>query len=162
MNTERTVVIVKPEGKRVGMTEKVIERCNALGLLILARNSVLFTSEDIKTIYADRIGAESFESGKLLRQMTCGLVDILILEGKQAISLVRSEQFVGQTHLCTGLRGWIRQNFYSYPNFWEEIRLTTGDDPKGYEYRYNGVHASATPEEAARELLCLEGKVNKP
>jgi nucleoside diphosphate kinase len=127
MPKEKTVVIIKPEGKRVGMT--------------------------------DKFGDESFEEGNLFRQITCGEVDIFFIEGDDVVLTVRSDKVIGQTHLNTGLRGWIRTTYYSDESFWRSIQDSTGDDPHGKEYRYNGIHAPSSIEEAERDWNYFNAKV---
>lgn len=159
MLKEKTVVIIKPEGKRVGMTEKFTESCRATGLTVVAFNTLVLTEADVRVIYADKIGDESFETGKLLRQVTCGPVDLFLVEGEDAVSVVRSDKIIGKTHLNIGLRGWIKTNYYSDESFWKAIQVTTGDDPHGNEYRYNGIHAPSSTEEAERDWGYFVGRV---
>ncbi|MBI5358532.1 hypothetical protein HZB69_02790 [Candidatus Amesbacteria bacterium] len=159
MLKEKTVVIIKPEGKRVGMTEKFVESCRSEGLTVVAFNTLVLTEADVQVIYADKIGDESFETGKLLRQVTCGPVDIFLIEGNDAVSVVRSDHIIGKTHLNIGLRGWIKANYYFDESFWEAIKASTGDDPHGKEYRYNGIHASSSTEEAERDWSYFIGRI---
>lgn len=159
MSKEKTVVIVKPEGKRVGVAERVVECCRDLGLTVVAYKTLVLTEKDIEVVYEDKIGDESFETGKLLKQMTCQPVDIFLIEGEEAVSAVRGDQFIGQTHLNTGLRGWIKRTYYSSPSFWEEIRTSTGNDPVGTEYRYNGIHAASSSREAERDWNYFKNKI---
>ena len=155
MKRELTVIIVKPEGLYLGMDRMVRELCQKHSFDILVQKEIMLSPRVVARIYADKIGEEEFDSGRLLRQMTSGKVVIFVVAGDSAVAKTRSASFVGQTHLNTGLRGWIKVNYYKDPDFWDYVARTTGNDPDGFEYVYNGVHAASNELEVLSELQAL-------
>jgi nucleoside-diphosphate kinase len=120
--SERTLVLVKPDAVRRGLVGEVIGRFERKGLQIVAM--------DLRSVdggLADRHYAEHLERDFYppLREVA------MVLEGDQAISVVRT--LTGATDGRAAAPGTIRGDF-SLSN------------------RENLVHASDSPESAAREI----------
>jgi nucleoside-diphosphate kinase len=127
--SERTLVLVKPDAVRRGLVGEVIGRFERKGLQIVAM--------DLRSVdggLADRHYAEHLERDfypPLREFITSGPLVAMVLEGVQAISVVRT--LTGATDGRAAAPGTIRGDF-SLSN------------------RENLVHASDSPESAAREI----------
>lgn len=127
--TEKTFVIIKPDAVGAGHVGAIISRYEGAGLTIEAM--------DMRTIdgeFADRHYAEHLERDfypPLREFMTSGPLIALTLSGDDAIATVRSIN--GATNPDEADEGTIRADFA------ETVRR-------------NAVHASDSPESAAREL----------
>ena len=127
--TERTLVLVKPDAVRRGLVGEVLGRFERKGLTIVAM--------DLRTIdgaAADRHYAEHVERDfypPLREFITSGPLVALVLEGDQAISVVRT--LVGATDGRAAAAGTVRG----------DLSLSN---------RENLVHASDAPESARREI----------
>jgi nucleoside-diphosphate kinase len=128
MATERTLVLIKPDAVRRGLIGEVLHRFERKGLGLV--------SMDLRTMdgaLADRHYADHVEKPwypPLREFMTSGPLVAAIFEGDEAISVVRT--LVGATDGRAAAAGTIRGDF-SLSN------------------RENLVHASDSPESAARE-----------
>jgi len=128
-NVERTLVVVKPDGVRRGLVGEIIGRLERKGLKIVAAKSVRVTPELAQRHYAEHQGKPFYPA--LIQHITSGPVVALALEGRSAISVVRL--VTGATNPQLAAPGTIRGD------------LALGITP-------NLVHASDSPESAAREL----------
>jgi nucleoside-diphosphate kinase len=127
--TERTLLLVKPDGVRRGLVGEIVARVERKGLTLLAVKSLKVTPELAQRHYAEHQG-KPFYPG-LLEHITSGPVVALALEGRSAIAVVRL--LIGATNPETATPGTIRGD------------LALGMTP-------NLVHASDSPAAAAREL----------
>jgi nucleoside-diphosphate kinase len=128
-NTERTLVLVKPDGVRRGLVGAILTRLEQKGLKIVAAKTLQITPEAAQRHYAEHEG-KPFYPG-LIQHITSGPVVALALEGRSAISVVRL--LTGATNPQTAAPGTIRGDW------------ALGITP-------NLVHASDSPTSAAREL----------
>jgi nucleoside-diphosphate kinase len=127
--TERTLVLVKPDGVQRLLTGRILARFEERGLKLVG----------LKLLQADRVLAEQHYAAHRERPFFGGLVDFmtsrplvaLALEGPNAISVVRT--MVGATRPNEAAPGTIRGDF-------------------ALETAQNLVHASDGPETAAAEL----------
>jgi len=129
MASERTLVLVKPDGVRRGLVGEVIGRLERLGLDIIAMR-LLKVDEDL----AARHYAEHVEKAfypELVSFITSGEVVAMVLEGESAISAVR--KLMGPTDPADAPPGTIRGDY-------------------GLEITENIVHGSDGSESAAREI----------
>lgn len=129
MASERTLVLVKPDGVRRGLVGEVIGRLERLGLKILAMR-LLRVDEDL----AARHYAEHVEKAfypELVSFITSGDVVAMVLEGESAIAAVR--KLMGPTDPADAPPGTIRGDY-------------------GLEITENIVHGSDGSESAAREI----------
>ncbi|MFY9716701.1 MAG: nucleoside-diphosphate kinase [Thermoplasmata archaeon] len=128
-NVERTLVLVKPDGVRRGVVGEIVTRFESKGLKILAAKLVRVAPELAQRHYAEHQGKPFYPA--LIQHITSGPVLALALEGRSAISVVRL--ITGATNPQLAAPGTIRGD------------LGLGLTP-------NLVHASDSPESAAREL----------
>lgn len=126
---EKTLAIIKPDGVERGLIGEVLSRYENIGLEIL----------ECKMIQADqKVLAKHYEEHKekpfynsLVEFMTRGKILVLILQGQNAIDLVR--KINGLTNPLESVPGTIRGDFANTIN-------------------ENIVHASDSPESAKREI----------
>ena len=127
--SEKTLVLVKPDGVRRGLVGQILSRFEAKGFTIEAMN---LRTLDKQT--ADQHYAEHVEKGwypELREFITSGPLVSLILSGDQAVEVVRL--MVGATDGRKAGPGTVRGDF-SLSN------------------QENLIHASDSPESAAREI----------
>lgn len=133
--TQRTLVLIKPDAVRRGLTGAVLSRFEAKGLGIVAMQLRTIDEAMADAHYRDHVEQPWYPP---LREFaTSGPLVALVLEGDEAISVVRALN--GATDGRAAAPGTIRGDF-SLSN------------------RENLVHASDSEESAAREIaLWFEG-----
>ena len=128
--TERTLVLVKPDGVSRGLVGEVISRIERKGLTLAALELRTVARSLAEQHYAEHDGKSFFES--LLEFITSGPVVAMVVEGPRAISAFR--QLAGGTDpVEKATPGTLRGDF-------------------GLETQFNLVHGSDSPESAAREI----------
>jgi nucleoside-diphosphate kinase len=127
--SERTLVLVKPDAVRRGLVGEVLRRFERKGLAIVAMDLRAIGGEMADTHYAEHVERDFYPP--LREFITSGPLVALVLEGDEAIAVVRA--LVGATDGRKAAAGTIRGDF-SLSN------------------RENLVHASDSPESAAREI----------
>jgi len=128
-NVERTLALVKPDGVRRGLVGEIVTRFERKGLKVVAAKMVRVAPELAQRHYAEHQGKPFYPA--LIQHITSGPVLVLALEGRSAIAVVRL--LTGATNPQTAAPGTIRGDL--------ALGMTT-----------NLVHASDSPESAAREL----------
>lgn len=131
--TERSLVLVKPDGFARGLTGSVIARIERKGYTLAALAVVRPTRELLTQHYAEHEGKPFYEG--LVAFMSSGPVTAIVIEGEQCIAGFRS--LAGATDPTKAAPGSIRGDF--------------GRD-WGTPTQENIVHASDSPESAAREI----------
>lgn len=126
---EQTYVMVKPDGVQRGLIGEVISRIEKRGLKIVALKMNVISEDTAKEHYAEH-AAKPFFSG-LVEFITSGPSVSMVVEGKDAIRVMRAIN--GATNPVDAAPGTIRGDF----------ALDVGR---------NVVHASDSPEAAAREI----------
>ena len=129
MATERTLVIVKPDGVQRGLDGPILTRLEARGLKIVGLKFVHVAPELAARHYAEHEG-KPFYAG-LLKYITSAPVVVACVEGTSAVQMVRNS--VGATNPLNAAPGTIRG----------DLALDIGR---------NLIHASDAPETAQREL----------
>jgi nucleoside-diphosphate kinase len=130
---ERTLVIVKPDGVRRGLTGEVIRRIEAKGYR-LARLELRTTNRDLLAEhYAEHSGKPFYDA--LMEFMMSGPVVAMVVEGQQVVEGFRS--LAGATDPVKAAPGTIRGDL--------------GRD-WGEAVQQNIVHGSDAPESAEREI----------
>jgi nucleoside-diphosphate kinase len=131
--TERTLVLVKPDAVRRGLTGEVLRRVEAKGYTLVAAE--LRTADDalLAAHYAEHAGKVFF--GPLVEFMGSGPVLAVVVEGHRVIEGFRS--LAGTTEPTTAAPGTIRGDL--------------GRD-WGLPVTQNLVHGSDSAESAAREI----------
>lgn len=129
VETERTLVIVKPDGVQRGLVGEIIGRLERRGLKPVALRLRMIDGALAERHYAEHVG-KPFYAG-LVEYIGSGPSVTLALEGPGAIAVTRST--VGSTRPAEAAPGTIRGDF-------------------GLMVGRNLIHASDSPESAAREV----------
>jgi nucleoside-diphosphate kinase len=126
---ERTLVIIKPDAVQRGLIGPILTRFERRGLRFAAMKLIQITPELAARHYAVHKGKPFYEP--LLQFITSGPVVVAVVEGKDAIDIVRKT--MGATSPAQAEPGTIRADF-------------------GVEIGRNLVHGSDGPETAAYEI----------
>ena len=129
MAVETTLLIVKPDGVRRGLTGEVLRRVEAKGLRIADLRMLTIDRALAERHYAEHRERPFF--GELVAFITSGPVVVAQVEGERAIVALRS--LMGPTDPATAPPGTIRGDL-------------------GTVITENIVHGSDSPESAGREL----------
>ncbi|MBA8825382.1 nucleoside-diphosphate kinase [Saccharopolyspora lacisalsi] len=128
--SERTLVLIKPDGVERGLVGEVIGRIERKGLKLVEMDLRRVDRKLAEQHYAEHDGKPFFES--LLEFITSGPVVAAVVEGPHAISAFR--QLAGGTDpVGKAAPGSLRGDY-------------------GLEVQYNLVHGSDSVESAEREL----------
>ena len=128
--SERTLVLIKPDGVERGLVGEVISRIERKGLTLVALELKVVELAVAQEHYAEHAGKGFYES--LLEFITGGPLVAIVAEGPRAIAAFR--QLAGGTDpVEKAAPGSIRGDF-------------------GLETQFNLVHGSDSPESAAREI----------
>ena len=130
--TERTVVLIKPDGVEKHVIGKVIDRFESAGLQIVALKMVQLTQEILDVWYAHHKEKPFFPS--LSQQMMSTPVVAFVLEGEDAVAKVFA--ICGPTDPAEAKPGTIRKDF-------------------GVDKPHNVVHRSDSVEAATKEIGLL-------
>ena len=133
---ERSLVLVKPDAVRRGLLGEVLARFERKGLVIEALEMRTMDATLADQHYADHVQKAFYPP--LKQFMTSGPLVALVLAGDNVIDVVRT--MIGSTDGRKAAAGTIRGD-YSLSN------------------RENLVHASDSPESAARELALWFPKI---
>lgn len=129
MSTQRSLVLVKPDGFSRGLTGEVLRRIEAKGYRLVALQILTPSREMLGLHYAEHEGKPFFEP--LVDFMASGPVTAILIEGERCIEGFRS--LAGATDPTTAAPGTIRGD------------LAT-------ETQNNVTHGSDSPVSAAREI----------
>lgn len=127
--SERTLVLVKPDGVRRGLVGEVIGRLERKGLRLLAVEMRTLDAETAGRHYAEHSERPFF--GELVEFITGGPLVALAVEGPRAVEAVRT--LMGVTDPVKSLPGTLRGDY-------------------ALEIGQNLVHGSDSPESGTREL----------
>ena len=131
--TERTLVLVKPDGVRRGLSGEVLRRVEAKGYTLVALELRTVGRDLLEAHYAEHVGKPFYEP--LLEFMSSGPVVAAVVEGHRVIEGWRA--LMGTTDPTTAAPGSIRGDL--------------GRDWGG-KVQENLVHGSDSPESAGREI----------
>ena len=131
--TQRSLVLVKPDGVRRGLTGEVLRRIEAKGYTLVALELKEATREILAAHYAEHEGKPFYEP--LVEFMLSGPVAAVVIEGERCIEGFRS--LAGTTDPTTAAPGTIRGDF--------------GRD-WGLKVQQNLVHGSDSVDSAEREI----------
>ncbi len=129
MATERTLVLVKPDGVRRGLAGEVLSRLERKGLSLVAMELRTLDRETAEQHYGEHRERPFF--GELVDFITGGPLVALVVEGPNAVAGTR--RLMGVTNPVEATPGSIRGDY----------ALEIGE---------NLVHGSDSPESAAREV----------
>ena len=127
--SERTLVLIKPDGVSRGLVGEVISRIERKGLTLAALELRNVERSVAEQHYAEHASKPFFES--LLEFITSGPLVAAVVEGDNAIAAFR--QLAGATNPVQAATGSIRGDF-------------------AVEVQFNIVHGSDSPESAKREI----------
>lgn len=127
--SERTLVLIKPDGVHRGLIGEVLSRIERKGLRIVAMDLRTLDTSTAEMHYAEHSGKPFF--GSLLEFITSGPLVALVAEGPRAIEAFRG--LAGATDPVRATPGTIR-----------------GDH--ALEVQENIVHGSDSPDSAEREI----------
>lgn len=127
--SQRSFVLVKPDGVQRGLVGEVIRRFEARGLKLVGLKMVRVTQDLAATYYAEHKD-KAFYDG-LLRYVTSGPAVAMVVEGEGAVAVVR--KMMGATDPAEAEPGTIRADH----------ALTIAR---------NVLHGSDSPESAEREI----------
>jgi nucleoside-diphosphate kinase len=126
--TERTLVLVKPDGVRRGLVGEVVRRLEDKGLTLVRMELRTLDRETAEQHYGEHRERPFF--GELVEFITSGPLVALVVEGPSAVAGVR--RMMGVTNPVEATPGSIRGDY-------------------ALEIGQNLVHGSDSPESAARE-----------
>ena len=129
METEQTLVLIKPDGVQRGLIGEIIARYEHKGLKIVGMKLQQLPRDTAEELYATHQGRSFYDV--LIEFITSAPIVALAIEGRGAIELVRTLN--GETDPKKSQPGSIRGDF--------SINIT-----------HNIVHASDSPKSAQREL----------
>jgi nucleoside-diphosphate kinase len=128
--TDRTLLLIKPDGVERRLVGEIIGRIERKGLTVAALEMRVIDDELARRHYAEHDGKPFF--GSLLEFITSGPLVAAIVEGPRAVAAVR--QLAGATDpVENAAPGTVRGDF-------------------GLETQFNLVHGSDSPESAEREI----------
>ena len=139
---EKTLLIVKPDGTRRKLADKVFKRIEEAGFRILTKKKLNLSDELAERLYAVHKGKDFFFP--LMEFVTSGPIEAAVIEAEDAISKMRA--FIGPTLPSAAPKGTIRGDFRG-----ERDRAESG-------VIENVVHASDSAENAKYEIELLFGK----
>jgi nucleoside-diphosphate kinase len=140
VSTEKTLVLVKPDGVARGLVGEVIARIEAKGYKISALRMLQADRALLEKHYAEHQGKPFFEP--LVEFMMSGPIVAIVAEGNRVIEGFRS--LAGATDPTVAAPGTIRGDLAR---------------DQGTKVVQNIVHGSDSPESAAREIaIFFEGK----
>jgi len=126
---ERTCLIVKPDGVGKRVVGKIIDRLEGEGFQLLAVRMVRPTAPMMEGFYAEHKGKSFFPA--FLSFVTSGPLVVTAWAGENVIARVRA--LIGATNAQEAAPGTLRKTW-------------------GTDQRRNLVHASDSPQSAAREI----------
>ena len=127
--SERTLVLIKPDGVRRGLAGEVLARIERKGLRIVAMDLRTVGKDLAETHYAEHVGKPFY--GSLVEFITSGPLVALVAEGPRAIEAFRA--LAGATDPVKAGPGTIRGDY-------------------ALEVQDNIVHGSDSPDSAEREI----------
>ena len=133
METEQTLVLIKPDGVQRGLIGEIVARYERKGLKIVGMKLLQLPLETAEALYAVHHRGKPFYE-TLIRFITSAPLVALAVEGRDAIGVVRTLN--GATEPLEARPGSIRGDF--------SLNVT-----------HNVVHASDSAETARRELRIL-------
>lgn len=139
MSTEKTLILVKPDGVRRQLIGEVIARVEAKGYAITALRMMQADRALLERHYEEHRGKPFFEP--LVEFMLSGPIVAMVAEGNRVIEGFRS--LAGATDPTVAAPGTIRGDLAR---------------DQGTKVVQNIVHGSDSPESAAREIEIFFGK----
>lgn len=133
MSTEKTLILVKPDGVRRGLVGEIISRVETKGYAIDAVRMLQADAVLLEKHYAEHVGKPFYEP--LVEFMMSGPIVAIVASGNRVIEGFRS--LAGATDPTVAAPGTIRGDLAR---------------DQGTKVLQNLVHGSDSPESAAREI----------
>ena len=127
--SQRTLVLIKPDGVSRGLIGDVVSRIERKGLQIVAMDLRTLDRDTAQTHYAEHASKPFFSS--LVEFIASGPLVAMVVEGVRAVEALRA--LAGATDPVTASPGTIRGDY-------------------GLEVQQNIVHGSDSPDSAEREI----------
>jgi nucleoside-diphosphate kinase len=127
--SERTLILIKPDGVRRGLIGDVLSRIERKGLRVVAMDLRSMDTDTAETHYAEHVSKPFF--GSLVEFITSGPLVALVAEGPRAVEAFRA--LAGATDPVKAAAGTIRGDY-------------------ALEVQDNIVHGSDSPDSAEREI----------
>jgi len=105
--TERTFVMVKPDGVQRGLVGEIVSRFESRGLKLVAGKFMQIDDELAREHYAEHVDKPFFDD--LSEFITSGPVFAMVWEGQDAVAQVRT--MMGETDPAESAPGTIRGDF---------------------------------------------------
>ncbi len=159
---QQTLIIIKPDGVKGGFTDEIIKRYEAVGLKIVKRKditaplSIVEKHYPMDPEYLRLIGEKTIAAGQQVKSaedqgrkvvtwlrkfITSGPVVVMILEGEDAVAVARKT--TGFTDPASAEKGTIRGDLGT------DNILDANREERPV---WNLIHASGSPDEAAKEI----------
>lgn len=159
---EKTLVLIKPDGVRRGLTSEIIRRYEAAGLSVVKRKdlvaplSIVEKHYPMDPQYLRLIGEKTIAAGQKVKSaedqgrkvvtwlrkfIASGPIAALVLEGEDAVA--RAREVTGFTDPSTAQKGTIRGDLGT------DSILAANQEERPV---YNLIHASGSKEEAEKEI----------
>ncbi len=126
--SERTLVLIKPDGVRRGLAGEILSRIERKGLRIVAMDMRVVGKDLAETHYGEHAGKPFYDS--LVEFITSGPLVAMVVEGQRAVEAFRA--LAGATDPVKATPGTIRGDY-------------------ALEVQDNIVHGSDSPDSAERE-----------
>lgn len=126
---EKTLVIFKPSAIERALVGRILDRFQSKGLVIAAMKMMMLDEKILREHYSHLVDKPFFPT--LLASMMASPVIVMVLQGKDAINVVRL--MTGATNGREALPGTIRGDF-------------------AMSNQENIIHASSSPEDAVAEV----------
>lgn len=126
---DRTFVMVKPDGVQRGLIGEIVARLEAKGLKLIAARFETLPEIRVNDQYKEHLEKPFFPS--LKKYIMGGPCFLMVWEGRDVVAIVRT--LIGKTNPQEAAPGTIRGDF-------------------GIDIGRNVIHASDSPESAAREI----------
>jgi len=133
VSTEKTLILVKPDGVRRGLVGEIISRVESKGYAIDAVRMLQADAALLEKHYAEHVGKPFYEP--LVEFMMSGPIVAIVASGNRVIEGFRS--LAGATDPTVAAPGTIRGDLAR---------------DQGTKVMQNLVHGSDSPESAAREI----------
>lgn len=131
--TEKTLILIKPDGVKRGLVGEILRRIEAKGYLIDELKMLQATDELLAEHYAEHLEKPFYP--EMAAYMQSGPIVAAIVEGTRVVAGVRS--LAGATDPTTAAPGTIRGDF---ARAWDQGAIQ------------NLIHSSDSPQSAQREI----------
>lgn len=159
---QRTLIIIKPDGVSRGLTDEIIRRYKAAGLMVVKRKDMMAPLDIVEKHYPmdpeylRLIGEKTIAAGQKVKSaedqgrkvvtwlrkfITSGPIVAMVLEGEDAVNVAR--KVTGFTDPQTAEKGTIRRDLGTD----SILKANMEERPV-----YNLLHASGSEEEAEKEI----------